>query len=88
MARKAATKPAGKAAGMKKDPAAGADDFNKIPLAKAADTAAMVNRKEKEQQAAGKKAGKAGKTEKPLKDAAAGKKPAADQKKKQQRRGK
>ena len=74
MARKAATKPAGKA-GMKKDPAAGADDFNRIPLAKAADTAAMVNRKEKEQQAAGKKS-------------AAGKKPAADQKKKQQRRGK
>ena len=79
-----------KAARTQKDPAAGADDFNRIPLAKAADTAAMVNRKEKEQ-AAGKKvgkAGKAGKTEKPVKNAAAGKKPAADQKKKQQRRGK
>lgn len=84
----AAKKEDAKAARMKKDHMEGADDFNKIPLAKAADTAAAVNRKEKDQQAAGKKAGKAGKTEKPLKDAAAGKKPAADQKKKQQRRGK
>lgn len=78
-----------KAARMKKDPAAEADDFNRIPLAKAADTAAMAHKKEKDQ-AAGKKAGKAGKagkTEKPVKDATAAKKPAADQKKKQ-RRGK
>ena len=65
-----------RAARIKKDPA-GADDFNKIPMGKAADTAATVRAKEKEQ-AAGKKAGKAGKPEKP----------AADQKKKQQRRGK
>ena len=76
-----------KAARMKKDPMEGADDFNKIPLGKAADTAAMVSKKEKDQ-ASGKKAGKAGKTEKPVKDATAAKKPAADQKKKQQRRGK
>lgn len=65
-----------RAARIKKDPA-GADDFNKIPMGKAADTAATVRTKEKEQ-ASGKKAGKAGKPEKP----------AADQKKKQQRRGK
>ena len=52
----AAKKEDAKAARMKKDPMEGADDFNKIPLAKAADTAAAVNRKEKEQQTAGKKA--------------------------------
>lgn len=54
-----------RAARTKKDPA-GDDDFNKIPMGKAADTAATVRAKEKEQ-ASGKK---------------------ADQKKKQQRRGK
>ena len=78
--KEAAKKEDAKASRMKKDPAAGADDFNKIPMGKAADTAAMVNKKAKEQ-AAGKKAGKAEK-------AAAGKKPAADQKKKQPHRGK
>ena len=52
----AAKKEDAKASRMKKDPAAGADDFNKIPMGKAADTAAMVNRKEKEQQAPRKKA--------------------------------
>ena len=58
----AAKKEDAKTSRMKKDTAAGADDFNKIPMGKAADTAARDNK--------------------------AAKKPAADQKRKQQRRGK
>lgn len=72
----AARATAKRAARMKREPAAGADDFGRVPMAKAAETAATVNKKEKEQ-GTGKKAGKG---EKPGKAA-------ADQKKKQ-RRGK